>query len=286
MQGYFSQHTASAQEAARFTGTRAFDSLEALLPVCDVLFLTVPDGRIPQVFERLRRLTIENKYICHCSGALSAHDAFPGIGETGAFGYSVHPLFAVSDRYHAYEELPDLFFALEGHPARLEAMRDLLTGAGLTVRVLDADCKVKYHAAAVLASNLMLALAWQSLQLLEECGFSPGDAQKALGPLMLGNLRHIVQDGPVASLTGPVERDDRETVAKHLAALPEGPTREVYRLLSQSLVQLARQKHPQRGYEAMEQLLKGDYIHAEEEHCRHSAGDEAAGREGQPADLL
>lgn len=229
-----------------------------MLPVCDVLFLTVPDGRIAQVFDQLRRLTIENKCICHCSGALSARDAFPGIEETGAFGYSVHPLFAVSDRYHAYEELPDIFFALEGHPAHLEAIRDLLTGVGLTVCTISADCKVKYHASAVMASNLMVALAWQSLRLLEDCGFSPGDAQKALGPLMLGNMRHIAEDGPVASLTGPVERGDLDTVKKHLTAIPEGQTREIYRLLSQTLVQVARQKHPQRGYEAIEQLLKGD----------------------------
>ena len=36
---------------------------------------------------------------------MSAQDAFEGIEETVAFGYSVHPLFAVSDKYNAYREL-------------------------------------------------------------------------------------------------------------------------------------------------------------------------------------
>lgn len=109
MRGFFSLHETSADEAARFTNTRAYETIEEIVSDCDVLFLTVPDGRIAQVFDEIRRLKIENKIVCHCSGALCAGDAFAGIAETGAYGYSVHPLFAVSDRYHAYEELPDVF---------------------------------------------------------------------------------------------------------------------------------------------------------------------------------
>lgn len=223
------------------------------------------------MFEELRRLSIENKCICHCSGALSAADAFPGAGESGAFGYSVHPLFAVSDRYRAYEELPDVFFALEGHPGRLEAMRAMLADAGLSVRVIDPACKTRYHAAAAMASNLMVGLAGESLRLLESCGFPPEDALRALGPLMAGNMRHVAGDGPVASLTGPVERDDVGTVQKHLAALPEGDVRDLYRLLSRTLVRIAREKHPERDYTEMDKLLKGEEPHAEEKHRRHPA---------------
>ena len=49
------------------------------------------------------------------------------------------------------------------------------------------------------------------------------------------------------ALTGPVERNDVGTVARHLAVL-EGDDRELYRLLSLRLVEVARQKHPDRDF--------------------------------------
>lgn len=107
--GYYSRNTQSAEEAANFTESKAFTDLGALIEASDVLFLTVPDGTISEVFEQVRQYPIQGKYICHCSGSLSAGEAFPGIDQTGAYEYSVHPLFAVSDKYEAYKELQDVF---------------------------------------------------------------------------------------------------------------------------------------------------------------------------------
>ena len=39
---------------------------------------------------------------------------------------------------------------------------------------------------------------------------------------MRAHLEHILRDGPVEALTGPVERGDVRTVARHLDCLPEG----------------------------------------------------------------
>ncbi|MGN0704214.1 MAG: NAD(P)-binding domain-containing protein, partial [Lentihominibacter sp.] len=44
VKGYYSRSAGSAQDAARFTATEAFDDMEALVKECDVIFLTVPDG--------------------------------------------------------------------------------------------------------------------------------------------------------------------------------------------------------------------------------------------------
>lgn len=46
---------------------------------------------------------------------------------------------------------------------------------------------------------------------------------------MKANLDHLVQDGPQKALTGPVERGDTTTVAKHLACLPQGDGQQLYR---------------------------------------------------------
>lgn len=254
--GYWSRHRESAAEAALFTGTRQYDALEALVQDSDALFLTVPDGVISSVFETLRALNISGKQICHCSGAMTAGEAFPGIGQTGAYGYSIHPLFPISSKYEAYRELPGAFFCLEGDGTHLLEWRELLSSLGPTVQIIPGTSKVRYHAACAIASNLICALVQESLELLETCGFSHETALRAITPLMRSNLEHLIQDGPTAALTGPVERGDAGTVEKHLACFPTLGERELYRAASQKLVEIAQRKNPERSYEALHELLK------------------------------
>lgn len=251
--GYYSPH--HAQEAADFTHTKAYGSPQELAAESDALFLTVPDGSITAVYRTLPVDAVQGKLICHCSGALSAEAAFPGLDSVGAYGYSVHPLFSVSDPYRSYRELADVFFCIEGHPARLEEVKALLEGCGNPVQVLSAQSKVLYHTAAAVASNHVLALVSHSLDLLEECGFTREGALAALRPILVGNMAHAAELGPVKSLTGPVERCDTGTVRKHLSALPTEADRLLYALLSQKLVEVAEEKHPERSYEEMKKLL-------------------------------
>lgn len=256
--GYFSRTTAHAQEATDFTETTCYDSLWKIAEESDALFLTVPDGEISGAYQSLPKEAVKGKMICHCSGALSAGQAFPGLEEAGGCGYSVHPLFAVSDPYRSYRELTDVFFCIEGHPARLGELKALLERCGNPVQVIQAEDKVRYHAAAAVASNHVVALVDESLELLETCGFTREGALKALRPILLGNMAHLAAAGPVESLTGPVERCDTGTVEKHLMAMPDGETQSLYRLLSRRLVRVAEKKHPERDYQPMMELLKGE----------------------------
>ena len=254
--GYYSRHRESAQEAALFTDTACYDSLGELVKDSDALFLTVPDGSITSVFESLKQYRLSGKQICHCSGALSSAEAFPGIQSTGAAGFSIHPLFPVSSKYEAYRELAGAFFCLEGEARYLPAWKSLLEGLGPRVQIISADSKIQYHAACAIASNLMCALVDESLTLLENCGFSPELARAALAPLMRSNLEHLIQDGPEKALTGPVERCDFATVEKHLNCLPSQSERELYRTLSRRLVDVAQKKNPDRDYTVMKEILE------------------------------
>lgn len=253
--GYWSRRRESAQEAALFTGTNHYDTLEALVQESDALFLTVPDGAISSVFERLRELEISGKQICHCSGALTAGEAFPGISRTGAHGYSIHPLFPISSKHTAYRELAGAFFCLENSGPHVPQWQALLRSLGPEVQIISGASKVRYHAACAISSNLMCALVQESLDLLETCGFSRRRALQAITPLMRSNLDHLIQDGPVQALTGPVERCDAATVAKHLACFPSGSERELYRAASQKLLEIAARKNPARSYQPLEELL-------------------------------
>ncbi|MBP5266803.1 MAG: DUF2520 domain-containing protein [Lachnospiraceae bacterium] len=245
--GFYSRSHSSAMEAAEFVGTTAFDDINQLLEVSDVLFLTVPDGAVATVYRSLNPNLLVDKIICHCSGALSTA-VFEGIEKWGASAFSVHPFVAISSRYESYQYLPNSIFTLEGKGARpehKEAMLALLRDLDLRVEEISGDAKVAYHGAAVMASNLMLGLLSVAKRELVAAGFSEEGAEAAILSLAKGNLGNALnaKEQPfVTALTGPIQRGDAATVAGHLQAF-SGDTREIYRLLSKEVLQLARAKN-------------------------------------------
>lgn len=264
--GYYDRDTQAAAEAAEFTNTACYETTAGLAASCDMLFITVPDGRIRSVFLELLEEgsretpagSLSGKYIFHCSGSLSSREVFrPGPEQDGAglLSYSLHPLFAVSDRFDSWQELGQAVFTLEGDPSHIDDMRDYFTKAGLAVQIIDPSSKTKYHLAAVCASNLICALLDQADRLLQECGFPEGDALKAISPLVRGNIDHVLADGAAAALTGPVERGDVTTLRKHLSVCGTEEDRQLYLQLSRKLLGLARRKHPDRDYSDLSRFL-------------------------------
>lgn len=258
--GFYSRHGESAQEAAAFCEGEAFGTLETIVQASDVLFLTVPDGSIASVFQQMKQFGLREKQICHCSGAMTAREAFPGLAETGAYGYSIHPLFPISSKTESYRELAGAFFCLEGTGPHLDDWQTLLESLGAKAQRIEGEAKPRYHAACAIASNLMCALAQESIELLSSCGFSEAQAREALAPLMRSNLEHIIQDGTAGALTGPLERADAGTVAKHLDQMPTEREREMYALLSWKLLAVAKEKHPERDYGAIEDLCEKELV--------------------------
>lgn len=245
--GYASQSTASAEEAARLTGTQPFPNGAELLSNCDAVFITTPDSQINAVWEDLKTQLAEKngafagKLVCHCSGAMASTE-LSGAEELGACVYSVHPLFAISSKTVSRTELGKAFFAVEGTPKRLDLITSMLEKLGNPYQVIKTEDKVRYHAAAALASNHVVALYRLACDELKRCGFTGDSAEKALAPLFLGNAEHIAHDGCIEALTGPAERGDMTTIQKHLTCL-DGQTREVYELLNETLLQIAAAKH-------------------------------------------
>lgn len=89
---------------------------------------------------------------------------------------------------------------------------------------------------------------------MKECGFDEESALKALAPIMLGNMQHIVENGTVNSLTGPVERADVKTVEKHLNCLNKSQQM-LYCLLSEILISIGEKKNPERDYGKLKDIL-------------------------------
>ncbi len=81
--------------------------------------------------------------------------------------------------------------------------------------VADAD-RARYHAAACIAANHLVALLGQVERVATPIGV-PLEAYLALAQ---ASFDDVGRRGPAAALTGPVARRDWDTVARHVAALP------------------------------------------------------------------
>ena len=245
--GYYSRRRESAKEAAAFTGTTVYDSIGELVQDSDAVFLTVPDSAISSVFEELKEFDLTGRLICHCSGAMTAKEAFPG--------YSIHPLFPIHSKYDTYRELAGAFFCIEGDRFYIDYWHETLKSLGVNVKAIASEVKVKYHAACTISSNLVCALVQESLNLMETCGFTRSSALEALTPLIECNVRNILKEGPVNALTGPVERNDVSTIQKHLGCFLTHTEENLYRDLSRELIKVAEEKNSHINYTELKNML-------------------------------
>lgn len=251
--GYYSIISEETRWAAAFTNSDCFQTAEEVIAASDSVILSTPDGAIKKVWESFNKENVKGRIFCHLSGSLSS-DVFSGIEKLGGYPISIHPLFAFSSKESVYQQLNQVCFTLEGHPYAVAQWKDMLSALGNKALVVSGEVKPKYHAAASILSNHVIAVLEAGYQLLEECGFSEEEARTYTSVLVRDNVEHVIRDGCVKAMTGPIERGDEETVAKHLSVLnPE--QREIYQACGRQMLVMAKEKNPDRTYSNIEDLL-------------------------------
>lgn len=252
--GFYSRTVISAKEAAKFCNTTYYTDLDSFIEVSDTLFLTVTDGAIKELWDCIAAKNVEGKVICHFSGSLSS-DIFSNVEKTGAFVCSIHPIYAFSNKFTAYQNLTKALFTVEGNDCALEKMQELFLLLPNRIISISTQAKVKYHAAASIASNHIVGLLFEATELLKEAGIAEQTAYEMLEPLVFGNLEVLFKEGCVNALTGPVERNDILTVERHLEALEQSKWNQTYRVVGQVLVEIAKEKHSEQDFGRMQELL-------------------------------
>lgn len=254
LSGYYSKSYAHSCKAAEFTHSKSYKTIKELVKESQIIFITVPDSSIYDVYLQLKQYELKDKILCHCSGALSA-EVFEDIESIGAYGYSIHPAFAINDKENSYKKISRAFFTIEGNDEKISVIQKIFEKLENPVQIIHAKDKHKYHASLVMASNLVIGLYHIALSQLEECGFSYSMANEVLKPLFLNNAENLCSNGCMNALTGPVERNDIDTINKHLSILNNQSTLNLYRILSNELINIAKQKYPDNNYEILENLL-------------------------------
>jgi predicted short-subunit dehydrogenase-like oxidoreductase (DUF2520 family) len=218
-----------------------------------VILLAVPDDAIRQVAAALAA-GVEmgaSQVVLHLSG-VHGREVLEPLSPTGAALGSLHPLQSLSDPASAPERLRGALAAVEGDARAVAAATALARDVGLEPVAVQPGAKARYHAAAVFASNFVVALAAVAEGLFRQAGLTEEAARKAVGALLGGTAANVRAAGPAGALTGPVARGDVETVRRHLAALAE-PQARLYRLLARAALELARLEDSKRR--ALEELL-------------------------------
>jgi len=179
----------------------------------DLVVIATPDSAIASTAAAIR--PVESTVVAHLSGAWGTD-----LLGTHLLKAAVHPLVALPDAAIGAARLHSgAWFAVAGH----QIGRDMVAALhGRPFDIADSD-RAGYHAAAVIASNHLVALLGQAERISAEFGVP----FEAIVDLATDTMANVAQLGPAASLTGPAARGDEATIARHLAALPS-PERDTY----------------------------------------------------------
>ena len=204
------------------------------LPAVDVVFLAVPDDALHAVAARTQQRLPPSgpaTLLVHLAGSLGS-TVLPGP-RVGVF----HPLASLDGRTPIPFGSLCAWEASDARGARL--LQQLAKAMGLVpARVRDAD-RARYHAGAVVAGNLSVALLRRGMDLLMAAGVPEAAARVALGQLLRSTAERAIDRPLGEALTGPVARGDIETIRRHLEVLDREPTdtNDLYRRLGRVLVE-------------------------------------------------
>ena len=218
----------------------------------DIVFLAVPDGAVATVASHLAEAgpaIPTSVAFSHLSGALEL-----GALEPLRHGHPVgsfHPLQSFPE-----PRPPDAFqgivVAVDATAVSLRRrLNAVARDIGAKPRRVDDKHRAVYHAAAVFASNYLVALIGEAVGLLEGAGWTEKEATAALVRLSEGVLLSVSRRGPIAALTGPIRRGDVDTVKRHLTVLAEVDSRlaggrvvsrvDLYRMLGLIALEIAKE---------------------------------------------
>ena len=181
--------------------------LRQTLEGADRVLLLVSDRAIPAVLERFP--VLHEKTLIHCSGSLS----IDGVA-------AAHPLMTFSDSLYEpglYQTIP---FVLESG-YRFEDLFPDLPNPHFSV---GAGQKARYHALCVMAGNFAQLMWKHTLDRFEAQFEWP---QEILSPYLRQVTENFIRN-PDTALTGPLVRNDEQTINSNLDALDGDPLQSVY----------------------------------------------------------
>ncbi len=228
---------------------------KAMVNNSDIIFITTQDSNIKKAVKSLaqRQFNLNGKFIFHTSGSLTS-DELSLLAPKGAFTGSFHPVQTFeSPAKKDHGRFKNIYIAIEGSGKAVTKAKQLAEYFGSKVIVLSKENKVYHHICCVIASNFMTTLMSQIEKIggimldskagkqIRKNGFNNLSFFNIYKPLAGQTLENIAGKGAVKSLTGPIERNDQETIIKHLNTM-SGELLPIYILMGIETVKLSLEK--------------------------------------------
>jgi len=246
VKGIYSKSLEDSIDLSKFSISEYYKNINDLIYDCDTLFLTVNDDSISLIVDELIKLNVKNKILIHTSGSYSSL-IFKELNNSNCC-LSIHPLYAFNDKYESYKNLDDIYFTIEGNLKYINDLKELFNNKIIEIKSKD---KEKYHLASSIISNMVCGLVDVAKSLYEEVGI---DDMKYYLPLLNNNINNINQYGVYKSLTGPIIRNDYNTIKKHISNLKENDLM-IYKYLGLHLVKMS-EEITNNDYSKIKELLE------------------------------
>lgn len=181
--------------------------LKMTIGKADYVLLLVPDGAITAVLKKYPFL--REKQLIHCSGSMS----IPGVA-------SAHPLMTFTDHLYGLDTYQEVPFILETG----SDFAQLFPALPNPHFVMNVEDKTRYHAMCVMAGNFSQVL-WKAVSDRFEQQFElPAET---LRPYLKQVAENFTQT-PESALTGPLTRNDQQTIDRNLESLENDPLQDLY----------------------------------------------------------
>jgi predicted short-subunit dehydrogenase-like oxidoreductase (DUF2520 family) len=196
-----------------------------------LVIIATPDAALEQAIAAATESFEPGALVVHLAGSRGL-DVFAALrrARPGVRVGALHPLQSFPSTSAGLERLPGSYAAIAGDD-EVERIAELLELRPFRV---EDERRAQYHAAAVVASNHVVALLGQVERMAQAAGV-PFDA---FAPLVLASVENAFRLRPHRALTGPVARGDLATVRAHIETLDPGE-RDAYRALAREAARLA-----------------------------------------------
>lgn len=198
------------------------DDLNTLKDV-DVYILAVSDDVICELSSKL---PFKNKLVVHTSGSVSVYD----IDKKHKRGV-LYPLQSFSK--NAEMDFANVPICIETiNKACFPILKELSLSLGSPIKRINSDQRRVLHLAAVFVNNFTNQLYRIGHEITE----SEGAEFDLLKPLILETAKKVQEMSPFKAQTGPAKRNDKKTIKKHLKTLESQHHKDIYELLTKSII--------------------------------------------------
>ncbi len=204
----------------------------------DLTLIATNDASISEASEFVSK-RVKTDFAVHLSGASS-------IDKLSSFTVkspktkcmSIHPNIAFSNDLKSSDWWQGVYFGITFNEVDSfhYVKKYLIYDEDYLIVVPDSE-KPRYHAAAVLASNLIMPVINASVNIYTAMGISEESARKIASSLAVSSALNLNSTPFKDAITGPIARGDYETVKRHLSNL-NGDEKIVYQATSEWLSKL------------------------------------------------